>query len=83
MSYPLIQLEALVEVQAPVNISEIEVLHVAENLQDKTVQAFVNYGVNTAWVPILNESNYIPNWSDSDISAAIRSWATNTFPLAK
>jgi len=83
MSYPTILLDSPIEVQAPVNISTIEVLNVAENLRDRTVQAFVNYGVDTTWVSILNPDNYRSDWSDQDVSSAIRNWANTNFPQAK
>jgi hypothetical protein len=83
MSYPTILLDTALEVQGPVVASSIEVIHVAEDPQALTVKAFVDYGVAKTWVDIMDESNYVTNWADTDVSAAIKAWATQSFPAAR
>jgi hypothetical protein len=83
MSYPSVTLSSAIEVQAPVNISEISVIQVAEDPQAQTVQAFINFSVGTAWVSVMDASNYRTDWSDQDVSAAIQDWAINTYPQAR
>lgn len=83
MPYPSVTLTTPLEVQAPVNVSSLSILQVVENPSEQTVQAFVDFGVNTQWVSIMDPSNYNTNWTDSDVADAINNWAVNNFPPAR
>jgi hypothetical protein len=83
MSYPTVNLNTPLEVQAPINVSSFKVLQVAENPQDHTVQAFIDFGAGTTWVSILNPNNYKVDWNDTDVTSAIQAWADSSFPPAR
>jgi hypothetical protein len=83
MPYPAVNLTRPLEVQPPITSSTIEVLNVVENPQEKTVQAFVNYGAGSEWVSIMTPATYISNWSDEDIASAVQAWAETNFSPAR
>jgi len=80
--YPVIDLVTPLEIQAPVIVSTFEVLHVAEDPSACTVNVFVNTGIDTIWISVMDSSNYSPEWSDQDISDAIKTYAAINWPQA-
>lgn len=81
--YPVIDLNTPVEVQAPVIVSTFEVLHVAEDPAAGLVNAFINTGVDSVWISVMDGSNYNPEWSDQDVIDAVKAYAAENWRAAQ
>lgn len=79
MAYPNIVLDSPVEVQSAIVASELRVIHVAENPDEKFVKVFVATPTSNVWIEIMNEENYDPEWTDETVELAVKSWADENF----
>jgi len=78
--YPTIILPNSVEVQPAINTDTFRVLQVAENPDEKWINAYVSGGPQNVWVSVLTPETYHADWSDETISEAVILWAEATYP---
>lgn len=78
--YPIVKLDFEVEVQSAINTDTFKVLNVAENPDEKWLNAFVAGAPQNTWVSVLTPETYTPNWTDQTITDAVKAWAETNFP---
>jgi hypothetical protein len=77
--YPDVVLNNPVIVQPAVVSSVFHVIQIAENPNEKWVNAFVSDGVRQIWIPILTEENYFSDWNDVDVTNAITDYVLKNY----
>jgi len=77
--YPDVVLNNPVIVQPAVVSSVFHVIQIAENPNEKWLNAFVFDGVRQIWIPILTEENYFSDWNDVDVTNAITDYVLKNY----
>jgi len=77
--YPDVVLNNTVIVQPAVVSSVFHVIQIAENPNEKWLNAFVSDGVRQIWIPILTEENYFSDWNDVDVTNAITDYVLKNY----
>lgn len=77
--YPDVVLSKPVIVQPAVTSTTFHVIQIAENPNEKWVNAFVSDGVRQIWIPILTEDSYYSDWNDLDVTNAITDYVSNNY----
>jgi hypothetical protein len=77
--YPDVVLNNPVIVQPAVVSSVFHVIQIAENPNEKWLNAFVSDGVRQIWIPILTEENYFSDWNDVDVTNAITDYVLKNY----
>lgn len=79
--YPDIILKSAVIVQPAITADSIHVVQIAENPDEKWVNAFVSDGVKQFWVSILNSDTYFSEWSDVDVMSGVLNYVSENYSV--
>jgi hypothetical protein len=69
--YPDVVLSRPVIVQPAITSAIFRVIQVAENPQERWVNAFISDGAKDFWITVSTPESYVSSWNDGDVTNAI------------